>query len=283
MKNIITFSLLLCTAVAFSQEKEKDKKADNNLPLGNEQFSDKEYASAEANYRISHSNAPEKAAAAYNLGNAIYKQKQPSEAKYAYVNAIKAAKDKKQKHMAYHNMGNVLMSEKNYEGAVDAYKNALRNNPQDEETRYNYALAKSMLKNNPPPPKPKSPPPPPKPDPKSQPKPNQGGGQGDDKQKDKGDQGKNQNPQDKGDQKDKNKDQGKDKDNNQDPGQNKDKGEGKDKQNKNGGDPQPTGTSPDKERMKNMLDAMNNEEKKVQEKLNAKKVKAQPKKQDKDW
>jgi cytochrome c-type biogenesis protein CcmH/NrfG len=33
--------------------------------------------------------------------------------------------------------------------AVEAYKNALRNDPSDEETRYNYALAK-MLKENPP-------------------------------------------------------------------------------------------------------------------------------------
>jgi hypothetical protein len=33
--------------------------------------------------------------------------------------------------------------------AVEAYKNALRNDPSDEETRYNYAL-KKMLKENPP-------------------------------------------------------------------------------------------------------------------------------------
>jgi cytochrome c-type biogenesis protein CcmH/NrfG len=38
---------------------------------------------------------------------------------------------------------------KNYTEAVEAYKNALRNDP-DDETRYNYALAKKMLKENPP-------------------------------------------------------------------------------------------------------------------------------------
>jgi hypothetical protein len=41
------------------------------------------------------------------------------------------------------------MNEKDYTQAVD-YKNALRNDPSDEETRYNYALAKKMLKENPP-------------------------------------------------------------------------------------------------------------------------------------
>jgi hypothetical protein len=42
------------------------------------------------------------------------------------------------------------MKEKNYTEAVEAYKNALRNGPSDEETRYNFALAKKMLKENPP-------------------------------------------------------------------------------------------------------------------------------------
>ena len=42
------------------------------------------------------------------------------------------------------------MLEKNYQGAVESFKNALRNNPYDEQTRYNSALAKKFLKENPP-------------------------------------------------------------------------------------------------------------------------------------
>ena len=38
------------------------------------------------------------------------------------------------------------MKKKEYENAVEAYKQALRNNPNDEETRYNLALAKELLK-----------------------------------------------------------------------------------------------------------------------------------------
>ena len=63
---------------------------------------------------------------------------------------MKTAKTATQKHKAFHNLGNVFMKEKNYTEAVEAYKNALRNNPSDDETRYNYALAKKMLKENPP-------------------------------------------------------------------------------------------------------------------------------------
>ena len=39
------------------------------------------------------------------------------------------------------------MQEENYQGAVDNFKKSLLNNPDDEETRYNYVLAKELLKN----------------------------------------------------------------------------------------------------------------------------------------
>ncbi len=65
------------------------QKKDNNLPDGNEAFQEKNYDDAESNYRISASNNPKNAKAYYNLGNTIYTIKQPSEAKYAYENAIK--------------------------------------------------------------------------------------------------------------------------------------------------------------------------------------------------
>ena len=57
----------------------------------------------------------------------------------------KFADNSTSKHQAFHNMGNVFMKQKDYAKAVETYKNALRNNPQDEETRYNYALAKELL------------------------------------------------------------------------------------------------------------------------------------------
>ncbi|WP_159799213.1 tetratricopeptide repeat protein [Flavobacterium sp. MK4S-17] len=269
MKTVITVSMILYTFFAFSQEQEK--KADKYLPKGNEAFAEKEYAQAEANYRISKSNEPTQAVSAYNLGNAIYRQDKPGEAKFAYLKAIENAKDKKDKHRAFHNLGNVFMLEKNYQGAVDAYKNALRNNPYDDETRYNYALAKKMLKENPPPKDDK------KDDKKDQKKDDKSQQPKDNKDKNKGDKGDQKDKGDKGEEKDKDK-------NGQ--GDQKDNKNGKDKQDKGAGgkeEQQQGGESPEKQRMQNLLDAMNNEEKKIQDKINAQKVKVQPKRQEKDW
>ncbi|MDP2161613.1 MAG: tetratricopeptide repeat protein, partial [Flavobacterium sp.] len=147
MKKLFIFIVLFSVVTIQAQEAKKEK--DKVLPKANKEFQDKKYTEAEAKYRISNSKDLSGSKAAYNLGNAIYKQDQPSEAKFAYSQALEKATTKEEKHKAFHNIGNVFMKEKQYSKAVEAYKNALRNNPSDEQTRYNYALAKEYLKNNP--------------------------------------------------------------------------------------------------------------------------------------
>ena len=54
---------------------------------------------------------------------------------------------KENKHKGFHNLGNTYMQKEDYQNAVNSFKQALLNNPDDEETRYNYVLAKELLKN----------------------------------------------------------------------------------------------------------------------------------------
>ncbi|MFN8274554.1 MAG: tetratricopeptide repeat protein [Flavobacteriaceae bacterium] len=251
MKQLFIYGLFFLSLAGFAQKKDK------HLTQGNDDFSDKSYSSAEAEYRQSLAQNQANTAAAYNLGNSIYRQNQPAEAKYSFAKAVKSAQTKEQKYQAYHNLGNSLMQEKDYSGAVEAYKNALRNNPSDEQTRYNFALAKKMLKDNPP-----------KQDKK------------DDKKENKKDNKQDQKKQDQDKKDDPKQDQNKDQ---------KDKKEGnQDKKDDQGNQDQPNQPKPkpggiSKERLQNLLDAVNNEEKKIQDKVNAKKVKGRPVQTEKDW
>ncbi|WP_188049403.1 tetratricopeptide repeat protein [Flavobacterium sp. GP15] len=247
---ILTFFMFasLATAGLYAQEK------DRVLPKANKEYAESNFADAEADYRISDSKFPNKATAPYNLGNSIYKQKQSSEAKFAYAKALKNSKTREEKHRAFHNLGNVFMNEKDYTQAVEAYKNALRNDPTDEQTRYNYALAKKMLKDNPP--------------------------KDDKKKDDKKDKDKDKKQDKKDGEKDK-KDQDKDKDKKDDKGD-QDKKKNDPKQDDKG-EPKPTPGGISKERLENLLNAVNKEEKKVQDKVNAQKVKGKPVKTEKDW
>jgi tetratricopeptide (TPR) repeat protein len=231
----------------FAQERDK------TLPIANDEYNEKNFVEAEANYRISHSKFPKRVVAPFNLGNAIYKQKQLAEAKLAYSKALTNTKSRVQKHKVFHNLGNVFMKEKDYTNAVEAYKNALRSKPSDDESRYNFALAKKMLKENPP-------------------KNDKNKDKKDDKNKDKKDDKKE-------DKKDNKKDGDKDKKDDKKDGD-------KDKKNEKPGDdgkPKPIPGGISKQRLENLLDAVNNEEKKIQDKVNAQKVKGKPIQTEKDW
>lgn len=255
MNKIIYSIVLLISGFLFSQENDK------NLYNGNQSFAQKNYATAEADFRVTESKkSPKKAVAGYNLGNSIYRQNQYGEAQIKYIQALESAKTKTEKHRIYHNLGNTFMMDKNYEAAAEAYKNALRNNPKDEETRYNYALAKKKKKENPP---------------KDNKKDNKGGGGQDNKPQPKNKEGN----KDKGnDKKDSDKEQENNKDKQGDKQQGK--GDGDKKEDKN---ESPKPSAADKQRIDNILDAVNNAEKKVQDKVNAKKVKARQASNEKDW
>jgi tetratricopeptide (TPR) repeat protein len=245
---IFVFLFPLWGLGGYAQEKDK------TLPKANEQYAEKNFVEAEANYRISRSKFPRRTVAPFNLGNAIYKQKQSAEAKYAYASALNLTKSRVQRHKVFHNLGNVFMNEKDYTNAVEAYKNALRNKPSDEETRYNYALAKQKLKENPP---------------------------KDDKNKDKN---KDKDKDKKDDKKDGEKDKKDDKkDGDKDKKDNKGDQDKKDEKPKDEGKPKPAPGGISQQRTENLLDAVNNEEKKIQDKVNAKKVKGKPVQTEKDW
>jgi len=251
MKKIFIYSLILISFAMNAQKK------DSYLPKANDEYAKKNYADAEADYRISQSKSPGNAASTYNLGNSIYAQNQAAEAGNVFLKATKEAKTRPEKHKAWHNLGNACMKNKDYASAVEAYKNALINDPSDEQSRYNFALAKDALKNNPPP------------------KDDKNKDKNKDKDKDKKDDKKDKNDKDKKDDKgDKDKDK-KDGD--------KDKDKGKPKDDKNGQKPKPQEGGISKQRLENLLDAVNNEEKKIQDKVNANKVKGKPVQTEKDW
>ena len=239
----------------------------NHIYDGNKQASAEIFDEAEISYRKALSKSPEKPEALYKLGNTHFQEQDFDEAKQRYFQTQKFAEDKSSKHHAFHNLGNVFMKQKDYAKAVEAYKNALRNNSEDEETRYNYALAKELL----------------------------------DKEQEQQNQDQNdQEDQNEQDNKDDNKEGDKDKDSGKED-ENKEGDEGEDKEDKKDqGDqekdqqpeqgnsekkqpskPKQTELSP--EQVKSLLEAMSNQEKKVQDKVNAEKVQGTPVRGQKDW
>lgn len=268
MKKLFLF-LVLISSVSFAQKTEvknnKTEKPEKQLIReGNNLYNINNFTDAEAQYKKALEVNPNYEKANYNLGNAIYQQNRFKEALPMYDLVTKTTENKLTKAENFHNMGNVFMKEKQYDKAIEAYKNSLRNNSKDDETRYNLALAQKLLKK-----------------------------EADNKEKDKNNKDKNDDKKDEEkENKDKkeNKDQNKDKKEGDEGDKDKDKkGDNKEDPNKeNQGDndkkkPEPQKNKLTKQQIKQLLEAMNNEENKTQKKVNAKKARGKKIKQEKDW
>ena len=118
------------------------------IRYGNRHFHQQNFVKAEAEYRKSLSVNPENPQALYNLGCALMMQKKDSAAVQQFEKAARVEKARMRKAKIYHNIGYVCQSNKLYGDAIKAYKESLRNNPSDDETRYNLALCKRLEKKN---------------------------------------------------------------------------------------------------------------------------------------
>ena len=127
-----------------------DAQTDRNLiRQGNRAFKTQKWAAAETQYRKAISKNQKNPQAVYNLGCALLMQQKDSLAMVQFGNAAQLEPNLSRRSKSYHNMGVVMQNHREYAQAIEYYKMALRCNPQDNETRYNLALCKKLLKNNP--------------------------------------------------------------------------------------------------------------------------------------
>lgn len=130
-----------CSICVFAQQEAR------NVRLGNRQYRDSSYVDAEVEYRKALERNPKSFEGLYNLGNALFKQEKYDEALEQYKAAAAVAGDDKGRLSAVnHNIGNSLCAKQQYAEAVEAYKASLKQNPKDNETRYNLAYAQEMCK-----------------------------------------------------------------------------------------------------------------------------------------
>ena len=116
---------------------------------GNRAYKIQKWAQAETQYRKAYSKNAKNPQAIYNLGCALMMQQKDSMALQYFANAAKLETNKVRQAKSYHNMGVIMQNHRDYGKAIECYKMALRNTPQDNETRYNLALCKKLLKNQP--------------------------------------------------------------------------------------------------------------------------------------
>lgn len=250
----IWMMMVLLAGTVFSAAAQQERKY---IREGNDLFDKQDFEKAEVEYRKAADKKENSFEAAFNTADALYKQKKYEEALKQFSQLAAGEKDKQRLGELYHNIGNTLLAMEKTEESIEAYKESLRNNPTSEATKYNLEFARQKKQQD------------------------QQQQQNQDKNQDKNqDQDQNQDQQDQ-----KNQDK---QDQNQQDQQNQDKGQNQqDKQNQPQQpkeQEQPGKIS--KEAAQRLLEALEHDEKQVQEKVQKQKVQEQKAKRmkiDKNW
>ena len=252
--HITLLMLLMAAGVSAQQLPERSL-----VRKGTRQYHKGNYEQAIERYEQALKAAPGQFEATYDLGNALYKAERYDHAEQTMQQAAAdSLRSDTERAEAFYNLGNAQFKQQKYKEALESYKQSLRLNPSDMEAKYNYAYTKRLLDNDQ----------------------NGGGGGGDNNQQDQNkDQNQDQNQNQNQDQnKNKNQDQNQNQNQNQnnDPNQNPGKDQnGEQDPSKSDQDPQPgqgqptpSGISPQEQEQ--MLDAIQAQEDKTQEKLKEK-------------
>ncbi len=242
MRKLLYICLLL-TAVDAAAQRMPER---SQVRKGNRQYDKGNYEAAIGRYTRATELAPGDFEATYDLGNALYKAERFESAEQTMLQAAAdSLRTDDERAEAFYNLGNAQFKQQKYREALESYKNSLRLNPSDMEAKYNYAYTKRLL------------------DDENQ---NGGGGGNDDQQ-----QNQDQNQQDQnGDQQQNPQNQDGDSKNdpqNGDPQQDKQDPQ-QDKQDQ--GQPQEIPTGISEQEQQQMLDAIQAQEDKTQEKLKEK-------------
>jgi len=234
------------------------QSAHKNLRNGDMLYEYGKYQDAELEYRKADTDKSS-VKSSYNLGNTLVNQERYDEAIKSYESAAAKATSDDQKSKIYHNQGNAFFRKEKYKESIDAFKKSLKYKPSDQATKENLAMAHTEWKK-------------------------QLQQQQKDQQKNKD---KNQNQDKKEGQQDKNNQDNKDKNQDQNEDQ-KNENQNQDQQNQDQQDQQKGQDQADKDGKKmtkedaqKLLEVMDSEEKKVQQKM--RRMDGKGKKPTKDW
>ena len=150
MKRTIYLMVMLIAALALAIPAQAQKWPERSrVRRGNRAYERLDYGRAEERYQQALVLSDTCFEAKFNLGDALYKQQRYDEAEkiFTALAADSTRSDLDRAH-SFYNLGNSLFQQKKYQEALSAFKRSLRLNPADLETKYNYAYTKKYIEDN---------------------------------------------------------------------------------------------------------------------------------------
>ena len=143
MRRILLLLALALTAVDAAAQQYPERR---QVRKGNRAFEKGDYQDAAGRYMRALGADPASFEARYDLGNAFHRQELYEQAaqaqQQAAADSLAAPADRAE---AFYNLGNTQFRQQKYAEALESYKNSLRLNPDDRQAKFNYAYVKKLL------------------------------------------------------------------------------------------------------------------------------------------
>ena len=155
IRNVMTLVIIfLIPHFSFLPCQADNRQARKLIRQGNSQYRNNKHHDAQISYFKAVNADSTDARALYNLATSMFpepwkmvKKEQVDTMTQTLMKAAELEQNPFRKAQAYHNTGVLYQNAKDFKLAIEAYKEALRNNPNDDETRYNLVLCQRQLKN----------------------------------------------------------------------------------------------------------------------------------------
>lgn len=141
VKWVLPFYLIIFLPLTLAAQSDRQL-----IRQGNKQFRAGNMAEAEVLYRKAVEKNQRNPQATYNLGNALMEQRKDSLSINQLEASAKLETNPLRRAQAFHNIGVICQKHQMFNEAIEAYKESLRNNPTDDQTRYNLELCKRQQK-----------------------------------------------------------------------------------------------------------------------------------------
>ena len=142
MHRLLTILFLFAALTASAQRMPERRE----VRRGNRLYNRGDYTTAVERYARALLYDPGSFEAAYNLGNALYKSEWFDKAEEMMTRAAAdSLRTDAERAEAFYNLGNAQFQQQKYKEALESYRRSLLLNPDDMEAKYNFAYTKKLL------------------------------------------------------------------------------------------------------------------------------------------
>lgn len=137
--------ILICLflIIPYGLNAQSDKKF---IRKGNREYGNSKFSESEILYRKAVDKNKQSPDAVFNIGDALYRQNKFEDAGKQFIENANQSEDKGKKSAGLYNLGNSLLKANKVQESIEAYKSSLKLNPESKEAKYNLAYAQDVLK-----------------------------------------------------------------------------------------------------------------------------------------